>query len=124
MYNTILEQQANDAREDINAIVKELIIEINESEEAYEKLEGKIDELEEIIEGLKAERHDFKNKMSKKTAVEWFNDEILIHLNFDQRLYLKDISKKAKEMEKEQMKSAHGEEQSKLQGDCSFNAEL
>jgi hypothetical protein len=34
------------------------------------------------------------------SAVEWFNDEILIHLNFDQRLYLKHIYKKAKEMEK------------------------
>ena len=40
--------------------------------------------------------------MSKQTAVEWFNDEIIIHLNFDQRLYLKDILKQAKEMEKEQ----------------------
>jgi hypothetical protein len=37
-----------------------------------------------------------------QTAVEWFNDEIIIHLNFDQRLYLKDILKQAKEMEKEQ----------------------
>jgi hypothetical protein len=41
-------------------------------------------------------------EMSKQTAVEWFNDEIIIHLNFDQRLYLKDILKQAKEMEKEQ----------------------
>jgi len=40
--------------------------------------------------------------MSRQTAVEWFNDEIIIHLNFDQRLYLKDILKQAKEMEKEQ----------------------
>jgi hypothetical protein len=49
--------------------------------------------------------------MSKQTAVEWFNDEIIIHLNFDQRLYLKDILKQAKEMEKEQIKEAfkHGE---------------
>ena len=39
--------------------------------------------------------------MSKQTAVEWFNDEIIIHLNFDQRLYLKDILKQAKEMEKQ-----------------------
>jgi hypothetical protein len=36
----------------------------------------------------------------QQTAVEWFNGEILIHLNFDQRLYLKDIFNKAKEMEK------------------------
>ena len=35
----------------------------------------------------------------EQTAVEWFNDEILIHLNFDQRLYLKDIFNQAKEME-------------------------
>jgi hypothetical protein len=40
----------------------------------------------------------------KQTAVEWFNDEILIHLNFDQRLYLKDIFEQALEMEKEQKK--------------------
>ena len=40
--------------------------------------------------------------MSKQTAVEWFNDEIIIHLNFDQRLYLKDIFKQALKMEKEQ----------------------
>ena len=39
----------------------------------------------------------------KQTAIEWFNDEILIHLNFDQRLYLKDIFKQAKEMEKQQI---------------------
>jgi len=48
-------------------------------------------------------------QMSKQTAVEWFNDEILIHLNFDQRLYLKDISKQAKEMEKEQITDAFDE---------------
>jgi len=46
-------------------------------------------------------------QMSKQTAVEWFNDEIIIHLNFDQRLYLKDILKQAKEMEKEQIKEAY-----------------
>jgi len=47
--------------------------------------------------------------MSKQTAVEWFNDEIIIHLNFDQRLYLKDILKQAKEMEKEQIMEAFKE---------------
>jgi hypothetical protein len=36
------------------------------------------------------------------SAVEWFNDEIFIHLNFDQRLYLKDIYNQAKEMQQEQ----------------------
>jgi hypothetical protein len=49
--------------------------------------------------------------MSRQTAVEWFNDEIIIHLNFDQRLYLKDILKQAKEMEKEQIIKAHGVKQ-------------
>jgi TolA-binding protein len=63
MYNTILERQANDAREDINAIVKELIIEVNESEEAFEKLEGKIDELEDIIILLKAQVQELENKL-------------------------------------------------------------
>jgi hypothetical protein len=46
---------------------------------------------------------------NKQTAVDWFNDEILIHLNFDQRLYLKDIDiyNQAKEMEKEQIEEAY-----------------
>ena len=39
---------------------------------------------------------------NKQSSVEWFNDKILIHLNFDQRLYLKDIFKQAKEIEKDQ----------------------
>jgi len=43
----------------------------------------------------------------EQSAVEWFNDEILIHLDFDQRLYLKDIFKQAKEMEKQQIIDAH-----------------
>ena len=47
--------------------------------------------------------------MSKQTAVEWFNDEIIIHLNFDQRLYLKDIFKQAKEMEKHQIRQAYND---------------
>lgn len=31
------------------------------------------------------------------TSIEWFRDEILIHLNYDQRLYLKEIFEQAKE---------------------------
>ena len=42
--------------------------------------------------------------MENKTAVNWFNDEILIHLNFDQRLYLKKIFEQAKPMHKEELK--------------------
>jgi len=63
MYNTLLERQANDAIEDFNAIIKELIIEVNESEEANEKLEGKIEELEDIIEGLKAQVQELEAKL-------------------------------------------------------------
>ena len=47
--------------------------------------------------------------MKKQTAVEWFNDEIIIHLNFDQRLYLKDIFKQALKIEKEQQEMAFNE---------------
>ena len=49
------------------------------------------------------------------TAVEWFNDEILIHLNFDQRLYLKDIFEQAKEMEKQQIIDAYTHDRVLLQ---------
>jgi hypothetical protein len=42
----------------------------------------------------------------EQTAVEWFNDEILIHLNFDQRLYLKNIFEQAKEMFEQQIEDA------------------
>jgi hypothetical protein len=42
------------------------------------------------------------SKEKEMSAVEWFNDEIFIHLNFDQRLYLKDIYNQAKEMQQEQ----------------------
>jgi len=58
--------------------------------------------------------------MSKQTAVEWFNDEIIIHLNFDQRLYLKGILKQAKEMEKEQIMDAHGDERDYLSDSGNF----
>ena len=58
--------------------------------------------------------------MSKQTAVEWFNDEIIIHLNFDQRLYLKDILKQAKQMEKEQIMEAHGDERDYLSDSGNF----
>jgi hypothetical protein len=39
---------------------------------------------------------------TQKSSVEWFKDEISIHLNFDQRLYLKEIFEQAKEMQKKQ----------------------
>jgi len=62
MYNSLLERQAYDAKDNIKSVIDDLIIEIHELEEAHEKLEDKIEELEEQIEGLKAEWHDLKNK--------------------------------------------------------------
>ena len=60
-------------------------------------------------------------QMSKQTAVEWFNDEIIIHLNFDQRLYLKDILKQAKEMGKQQTIDAF--DTGRRKGDWIFDGE-
>ena len=62
MYNTLLERQANDAKDDVKSVIDDLIIEINELEEAHKKLEIKIDILEDQIEGLKSELHYLKNK--------------------------------------------------------------
>ena len=56
--------------------------------------------------------------MAQQTAVEWFNDEIIAYLNFDQRLYLKNIFKKAKQMEKEQIKEAY-----KSAGECVWDSD-
>jgi DNA-binding ferritin-like protein len=62
MYNTLLEKQAFNAKDDVKSVIDDLIIEIHELEEAYEKLINKIEILEEEIEGLKAELHYLKNK--------------------------------------------------------------
>jgi len=63
MYNNFLERQAYDAKDDVRSVIDDLIIEINESEEAFEKLEGKIEELEDIIEGLKAQVQELEAKL-------------------------------------------------------------
>ena len=47
--------------------------------------------------------------MERKTAVEYFNEEILVHLNFDQRLYLKDIFEKSKVIFEKQIIDAYDE---------------
>jgi hypothetical protein len=47
--------------------------------------------------------------MKKQTAVEYFNEEILVHLNFDQRLYLKDIFEKSKVIFEKQIIDAYDE---------------
>jgi prefoldin subunit 5 len=62
MYNTLLERQASDAKDDINSVIEDLITEIHELEEAHEKLEDKIDELEDIIESLKGKIHELETK--------------------------------------------------------------
>ena len=62
MYNNFLERQADNAKDDINSVINDLITEIHELEEAHEKLEGKIDELEDIIEGLKGRIHELETK--------------------------------------------------------------
>jgi prefoldin subunit 5 len=63
MYNTILEQQAFNAREDVNSVIDDLITEIHELEEAHEKLESKIEDLEDTIEGLKAQVLELEVKL-------------------------------------------------------------
>jgi prefoldin subunit 5 len=63
MYNTLLERQADNAKNDISSVIDDLITEIHELEEAHEKLESKIDELEDIIEGLKAQVLELEVKL-------------------------------------------------------------
>jgi hypothetical protein len=58
---------------------------------------------------------------TKQTAVEWLSEKVL-HREYELLTQEKKrkILEQAKEMEKEQIKSAHGEEQSKLQDDGSW----
>jgi prefoldin subunit 5 len=63
MYNTLLEKQAFNAKDDVKSVIDDLIIEINELEIAHEKLEDKIDELEDIIILLKAQVQELENKL-------------------------------------------------------------
>lgn len=63
MYNTLLEKQANDAKDEVRSLIEDLLTEINELEEANEKLEENIDELEDVIILLKAQIHEFENKL-------------------------------------------------------------
>jgi prefoldin subunit 5 len=65
MYNTLLEKQADNVKEDVKSVIDDLIIEIHELEEAHEKLEDKIDELEDIIILLKAQVHELESKLNK-----------------------------------------------------------
>jgi peptidoglycan hydrolase CwlO-like protein len=65
MYNTLLERQANDAKDDVKSVIEDLITEIHELEEAHEKLEDTIDELEDVIILLKAQIHEFENSVKE-----------------------------------------------------------
>ena len=65
MYNTLLEKQANDVKDEVRSLIEDLLTEINELEEANEKLEDKIDELEDVIILLKAQIHEFESKLDK-----------------------------------------------------------
>jgi len=62
MYNTHLERQADNVKDDVNSVINDLITEIHELEEAHEKLEGKIEDLEDTIEGLKGKIHELETK--------------------------------------------------------------
>jgi prefoldin subunit 5 len=66
MYNTILERQASDAKDDINSVIENLIVEIHELEEAHEKLEDTIEVYAEIIEELKGRIHELESELDEK----------------------------------------------------------
>jgi prefoldin subunit 5 len=61
MYNTLLERQADNAKNDISSVIDDLITEIHELEEAHEKLEDTIELYAEIIEELKARINELEN---------------------------------------------------------------
>ena len=63
MYNTLLEKQANDAKDEVRSLIEDLLTEINELEEANEKLEESIDELEDVIILLKARINELESKL-------------------------------------------------------------
>ena len=53
MNNTFLEKQVDDAKNDINYVIEQLLEEIHEIEKSNEKLEDMIDTLEHDIDRLK-----------------------------------------------------------------------
>ena len=63
MYNTLLEKQANNAKDEVRSLIEDLLTEINELEEANEKLEESIDELEDVIILLKATINELESKL-------------------------------------------------------------
>lgn len=73
MYNTMLEKQANNAKDEVKSLIEDLITEINELEEANEKLEESIDELEDVIILLKAQIHEFESKIDNSFYIKQTN---------------------------------------------------
>lgn len=65
MYNTLLEKQAINAKDEVRSLIDDLLTEIHELEEANQKLEDTIDELEDVIILLKAQIHEFESKLDK-----------------------------------------------------------
>jgi hypothetical protein len=103
--NTCLEIKVCDCAMNENCLKPGYKIIIPQEESKQENCCTPVSQIKRYVDCVGCDRKP--KQMSKQTAVEWFNDEILIHLNFDQRLYLKDISKQAKEMEKEQIIDAY-----------------
>lgn len=65
MYNTVLERQANNARDEVKSVIEDLITEIHELEEAHQKLEDTIELYAEIIEELKARINELENSVKE-----------------------------------------------------------
>jgi len=63
MYNTLLEKQAFNAKEDVKSVIDDLMTEINELEEANENEKDKICSLEDIIEKLRDRIDELESKL-------------------------------------------------------------
>ncbi len=73
MYNTLLERRANNVKDEVRSLIEDLITEINELEEAHEKLEDKIDELEDIILLLKSRVQELEDKLDNSFYIKQTN---------------------------------------------------
>lgn len=69
MYNTLLERQANDAKNEVKSVIEDLITEIHELEEVNEKLENTVESYAEIIEELKARINELENSLTDSISI-------------------------------------------------------